>query len=219
MACQKLKTTDYFSFVEQPETAYRRFYNHGKNCKSDGLLLAYFDSNYDASSRITDITREDDTTVYYTYDNNNQLTNERWLDSVDAEIYAFEWAYDPVGNRTYQNDGSTESYYTYDVANELTQCHDATADTYTYYSYDECGNMLQIKKPAGTTYFEYNDAQLVENIHYSNDSWAYFYYDALLRRYAVNDGSGLSYFTWDANGVNLLSESDNTGTVSFGVRA
>jgi RHS repeat-associated protein len=95
----------------------------------------------------------------------------------------------------------------------VTECHDATADTWTYYNYDANGNMLHIQKPAGTTYFEYNDAQLVENIHYSDDTWAYFHYDAL-RRCAVNDGSGMSYFTWDANGVNLLSECDESGTVT-----
>jgi RHS repeat-associated protein len=41
----------------------------------------------------------------------------------------------------------------------------------------------------------------------------HFYYDALLRRYAVEDSSGVRYFTWDSNGMNLLAERDATGNV------
>ena len=31
-----------------------------------------------------------------------------------------------------------------------------------------------------------------------------FYYDAILRRHAMQDSDGLRYFTWDSNGMNLL---------------
>jgi RHS repeat-associated protein len=40
-----------------------------------------------------------------------------------------------------------------------------------------------------------------------------FYYDALMRRHAIQDSSGLAYFTWDANGMNLLCERDASGSV------
>jgi len=42
----------------------------------------------------------------------------------------------------------------------------------------------------------------------------YFYYDALLRRYAMQDSNGLNYFTWDTNGMNLLCERDVSGNVT-----
>ncbi len=42
----------------------------------------------------------------------------------------------------------------------------------------------------------------------------YFWYDARQRRYAMQDSDGLSYFTWDTNGMNLLLERDATGTVT-----
>jgi len=41
----------------------------------------------------------------------------------------------------------------------------------------------------------------------------YFYYDAMMRRYAMQDSNGLSYFTWDQNGMNLLAERDSAGAV------
>jgi hypothetical protein len=44
----------------------------------------------------------------------------------------------------------------------------------------------------------------------------HFYYDAMLRRYAVEDSSGVRYFTWDTNGMNLLAERDAAGTVVAG---
>jgi hypothetical protein len=42
----------------------------------------------------------------------------------------------------------------------------------------------------------------------------YFWYDAMMRRYAMQDSAGLRYFTWDANGMNLLCERDSAGAVT-----
>ena len=42
-------------------------------------------------------------------------------------------------------------------------------------------------------------------------SATYFAYDAELRRYAIEESTGLRYFTWDENGMNLLCERDTTG--------
>ncbi len=42
----------------------------------------------------------------------------------------------------------------------------------------------------------------------------YFSYDAMLRRFAVEESTGVSYFTWDANGMNLLAERDASGSVT-----
>jgi RHS repeat-associated protein len=51
------------------------------------------------------------------------------------------------------------------------------------------------------------------SIHYADDVWNRFYYDADQRRYAMEDSNGLSYFTWDTNGLNLLEERDSEGAV------
>ena len=44
----------------------------------------------------------------------------------------------------------------------------------------------------------------------------YCTYDARMRRFAMEDSNGLSYFTWDANGMNLLQERDASGGVTAG---
>lgn len=42
----------------------------------------------------------------------------------------------------------------------------------------------------------------------------YFHYDARLRRYAMQDSAGLTYLTWDTNGMNLLAERDYYGNLT-----
>ena len=91
-----------------------------KNCLVDGTALAYFTYEYDASSRITAITRENDDTIYYGYDNADRLTSETWKDSGGSSIYAFAWDYDAVGNRTWQERNSAQTYYEHDAANAIT---------------------------------------------------------------------------------------------------
>jgi len=63
-------------------------------------------------------------------------------------------------------------------------------------------------------YFTYNDVNLVEAIEYPGGVANYFWYDAMMRRYAMQDSAGLRYFTWDANGMNLLAERDASGGVT-----
>jgi len=53
-----------------------------------------------------------------------------------SPIYALAWAYDAVGNRTYESRNSAQSYFRYDVANQLTDRHELTGDAWTYLCYD-----------------------------------------------------------------------------------
>jgi YD repeat-containing protein len=55
---------------------------------------------------------------------------------------------------------------------------------------------------------------LVTGIKYADDTVNYFWYDALMRRYAMQDSNGVSYFTWDRNAMNLLAERDLAGSVT-----
>ncbi len=182
------------------------------NCSPDGSPLVYFSYDYDQNSRITAIERENGTVIYYGYDDASRLTSESWYDSGMAEIYAFEWDYDLVGNRTYENNGVNETYYIYDASNALTLL--SRDGVYSELLYDRRGNCRKIEEPDGTIYFEYNHANLVTRITHKNGIDNYFHYDAMLRRYAMQDSDGLRYFTWDRNGVNLLAERDQSGTVT-----
>jgi RHS repeat-associated protein len=183
------------------------------NCLADLSPLAYFEYTYDDAGRITTVEREGDLVVYYGYDDADRLTSENWKQTDGTSIYAFEWQYDAVGNRTYEKRASTESYYSYDDANQLLQVHELPSIG-TYFAYDSRGNCLHNQNSGGTVYFTYNDVNLVTEIKYEDETMNYFYYDALMRRYAMEDSSGLRYFTWDSNGMNLLAERDSSGTVT-----
>ena len=187
-----------------------------QQCLPDALPLADFEYEYDAASRITCVCREDGNVVYYTYDDEDRLTSEQWTTAAGGAIYAFEWEYDAVGNRTYERRESQERYYEYDSANELTHVHDLPDETWTYFAYDSRGNCTRMDESGGSTYFEYSDANLVTSIRYKDGTPNYFYYDGLLRRYAIEDSCGLAYFTWDANGMNLLAERDVCDNVRAG---
>ncbi len=177
-----------------------------------GETLADFVYSYDAGSRIVRVERENDTAVYYTYDDADRLTGETWTEN-GTETYAFSYDYDAVGNRTYENNNGTETYFTYDAANEMTQAYNATDDSTTSYSYDAMGNCLSIADADGTTYFTYNDANLVKSITYPDSTANYFSYDALMRRDSIIDSTGTTYLQWDANGLNLLAERDASGSI------
>ncbi len=123
-------------------------------------------------------------------DNVNRLTSELWFDADSPAIYAFEWDYDYVGNRTYQKFGADRTYYTYNGANELTHLHALDADTWGYFAYDSRGNCLRIKEPDGTAYFTYGDANLVTEIKHESGVMNYLDYDARRLRYAMQDSAG-----------------------------
>ena len=179
-----------------------------------GATLAYFGYDYNAGSRIASIRRETGNSIYYTYDDADRLTGETWKDSGDATIYAFTWDYDAVGNRTYQDRDGAKTYYAYDAANELETTHELAGDAWAYFTYDPQGNCTQIKESDGTTYFEYNADDLVTQIKYKDATVNCFWHDAQQRRYAMQDSDGLSYFTWDKNGMNLLAERDSSGAIT-----
>ena len=184
-----------------------------KNCLADGSPLCYFSYEYDAASRITSIIRENDDIIYYGYDAADRLTAETWKDSGDSTIYAFAWDYDAVGNRTWQNRNSAQSYYEHDAANALARKHALTGDAWTYYSYDARGNCEYIQESDGTTYFEYSDMNLITSVKEKDASMNYFWYDAQQRRYAIQDSDGLAYFTYDRDGLCTILERDASGSV------
>jgi len=152
------------------------------------------------------------------------LTSETWKDSGGGSIHAFEWSYDLVGNRTYQYYNNARTYYTYDAGNQLTKYHELPADEWTYFAYDTRGNTTRIQRPGApgaTTYFTYNDADRVTSISHPWYDPQYYYYDARLRRTAVEritaGVKSAAYFVWDKNGMNELTERSHGHTPVDGI--
>jgi YD repeat-containing protein len=181
------------------------------------MPVAYFGYDWDAASRIIAVQREAGTTIYYSYDDADRLTGERWYNG-GSQIYGFAWDYDPVGNRTKEarEHEGTVGYYTYNAANALTQEHLLPADERSYWRYDERGNCVEAETPLGTTYYTYNSRDLVTSIRWRTGVMNYFHYDAQGRRYAITESAGTTYLTYDQDGLFTLAERDASGNLLAG---
>ena len=116
--------------------------------------------------------------VYYTCDRADRLTGAKWYDAAGRitevgreNTRGVYYTYNAVGNRTYQERGSAETYYEHDAANALTRRHELDGDSWSYFAYDTRGNCTEIQEGDGATYFEYNHADLVTSIHYKTGTW------------------------------------------------
>jgi len=179
-----------------------------------GSPLTYFDYTRDAKGLITKVVREATHTVYYAYDAADRLTMEIWSKSGTPEVYGFRYAYDGAGNRIRARINGQNTYYFYDRTNQLTvKGTNALFASPTYYTYDKNGSLTDLIEPSGTTKFAYNAAGLVARMRWRDASSTYFFYDGLLRRYAMIAAGSTTpnYFLWE--GLNLLQEQNADGTV------
>jgi len=130
-----------------------------------------------------------------------------------ASLYAYEYNYDRVGNRTSLVANGTPTYYTYNAANEL--LHEVTPGVETaYYSYDGRGNQTQRSVLGGeTTYYSYNSRNLITRIDSTQEGFTpnTFGYNALGQRIRITDSTGTKGYVWD--GLDILLEHDGAGTL------
>lgn len=182
----------------------------------NNTALSHFDYTRDAKGLVVQSVRESTHSVYYGYDENDRLTSEIWttMSATPVEVYGFRYAYDVAGNRTKSRVNGTDTYYFYDQANQLkVKGTNAVYATPSYYVYDKNGSLLDMIEPGGTTKFAYNAAGLAARIRWKDASSTYFFYDGMLRRYAMiaAGASQATYFLWE--GMNLLQERNADGTV------
>jgi YD repeat-containing protein len=184
-----------------------------RNTKKNGASLTYFDYTRDAKGLVTKAVREANYTTYYTYDANDRLASEIWAKTgaTPSEVYGYRYAYDLGGNRTISRINASDTYYFYDLANQLKVKGTTSAfASPSYYIYDKNGSLTNLVEPTGATYFAYNAAGLVARIRWRDASATYFFYDGNLQRYSMNAFGTVTYFLWD--GPNLLQELKADGT-------
>jgi YD repeat-containing protein len=144
---------------------------------------------YDALNRRTQMTRPNNVTTAYTYDNLSRLLSvlhQLSGSTIDGATYTV----DNVGNRTSKGNsltGVTENYG-YDAIYELTQVVQG-ANTTESYSYDPVGNRLS---SLGLSPYSYN----VSNELTSTPSATYTY-DANGSTVSKTDSSGTTTYSWD----------------------
>ncbi|MEO1165585.1 MAG: RHS repeat-associated core domain-containing protein, partial [Chloroflexota bacterium] len=82
--------------------------------------LSYF---YDPAGNVTRVNRlnnDGSSQISYSYDVDQRLISERWLNDEGETIYTISYAYDNAGNRISENRNGRITNYTYDNQNRLT---------------------------------------------------------------------------------------------------
>ena len=124
-----------------------------------GKVMESYCYSYDKNSNITEKTEvnnypKEDTdkvneTKAYTYDALGRLTKTVTTDHKnDDKTKTVTYTYDKVGNRTKEDDGTTQTAYTYNGLDQLqtaTKEKGTTVDEVRQYSYDANGNQTDVK--------------------------------------------------------------------------
>jgi YD repeat-containing protein len=180
----------------------------------NGMSLTYFDYGRDAKGLVTKTVREAVHTVYYEYDPADRLVKEIWSKSGSPEVYGFRYAYNAAGNRTKARTNGADTYYYYDSANQLTVTGTTAAFANpTYFVYDRNGALTDLIEPSGATRLAYNAAGLTARIRWRDATATYFFYDGMLRQFAMVPAGAATatYFLWE--GVDVLQELNADGSV------
>jgi len=185
-----------------------------ENRKGDGTPICTFEFTRDPNGNITKSLREDSSCWYYEYDGLQRLTKAEWKDDQGASLYGYEYQYDKVGNRSHLLSNGSDTYYTYNPANELTVEETPGVET-AYYTYDGRGNQIQRSVLGGhTTYFEYNSRNLITRIDSTDPAFTTpntFAYNGLGQRVQKVDSTGTTKYLWD--GLNIILELDANNAI------
>lgn len=88
-----------------------------------GTRLDLFTYTYDAVGNLVKVLRREGdnvpTEVSYSYDIDQRLISERWLNSNGETFYAVSYRYDNVGNRIEENRNGNITTFTYNIQNQL----------------------------------------------------------------------------------------------------
>jgi RHS repeat-associated protein len=162
--------------------------------------FAYTRDNAGNITAITD-TLNPLTNKSYTYDNLYRLTlaNGQWG--------SLTYAYNPVGNRTYETTSTGNTSYTYTAnTNKLAS---ASGEKAFSFSYDNNGNTTTENNKL---YIYSQNQRLIEAIQGSN-VLADYIYNAKGQRVKKTVNGQITIFNYDQNGL-MISESTSTGTIT-----
>jgi RHS repeat-associated protein len=134
----------------------------------------------------------DGTVTTWTYDNTYQLRNENRQGGPAITSFNITHTYDPAGNRTSVQAGTTLTTYTYSPANRMTL--EQTGGAITTYTHDAAGNRLSEVTPSETTYY----------------TW-----DVAGRMISADVTAGIMTLTYNADGQRVLKESTDSNITGY----
>ena len=146
--------------------------------QSPVLSLRY---TYDAAGNVTQVGDQ-----AFTYDGLSRMLTG----TMAGQGYSVSYAYDPVGNRTWQSENGLVTTYAYNTVNELTNSHDPAATAFTY---DARGNL--IAKVTGS------------------ETWGYAYDPANRLTSVTRNGSVIGTYAYDADGMRVKKTENGRTTL------
>lgn len=152
------------------------------------------DYTYDLSGNLLTEKYASGVTTYYTYNQRNQITEIKTVDSLNNVISHITYTYDALGRKTSETNQKTgeTTTYTYNDIGWLTAV--TTPQGQTTYTYDKNGNLVSKTDAAGTVNYVNNRAnQLI----------------------SMSDPSGeITTFSYDRNG-NLITKTEGTNNTIY----
>ncbi|HMO59686.1 MAG TPA: hypothetical protein PKC19_20215, partial [Roseiflexaceae bacterium] len=200
-------------------------YEDGEVTETDGTdrdLMTH--SVFDAAGRVERTIDATGRITQFAYDNLDRLiaVTENVADGSCAQApctVITEYTYDRAGNRTAIIDANDNTRtFAYDAANQLVTQTDALSQA-TSWTYDRGGRMLVQDDPRGADYdlsysydaldrlTELNATELAAPIN--------MIYDALGRRAALDDATGMTEFSYDDLGRIIAVDAPDTGVVGY----
>lgn len=147
------------------------------NVLPSGTVVDRLTYTYDKANHRKSQWESDSTRTTWTYDKAYQLLNERAAGGPANTSYNVTHSYDPAGNRTLSNDGTTVTTYSYSVANRITLA--VANGVRTTFLYDLAGNRTKQQSPSQVTVY----------------NW-----DAAGRMISADLAAGIATFTYNADG-------------------
>jgi RHS repeat-associated protein len=172
-----------------------------------------FGFTYDALSRRTQMTRPNNVTTDYAYDNLSRLLSVLHKLS-GCTIDGASYTVDAVGNRTAKVNhlpSAPSEAYTYDAIYQLTQVVQNGSTTSESYTYDPVGNRLS---SLAASPWNYNVSNQLTSI--TGSPGTTLTYDSNGNTTSKTDAAGTTTYTWDyENRLTSVTLPNSGGTVSF----
>ncbi len=171
------------------------------------ITLAKYQYQYDFDGNVTSAIEKiapldlSDKTISYAYDNLDHLTQANYFGNT-----IFNYTYDAVGNRISEQQGQTNTNYTYDDANRLTSVNGITS------TWDANGNLIN----DGIRTYVYDQANRLKTIQAGSVQYGYRY-DGLGNRYQQFRVGATTTYSLDLSSGLSQVLSDGTNMWLYGI--
>lgn len=170
---------------------------------SAGTVIAARHYGYDVAGNPTEVIDEQGRKTTHRYDSEGRLISEQGpaLDKT--------YLYGPGGNRSAAGEASGSTPYRYDKAGRLVQAGE------TSFAYDADGNLISRTDKIGTTRYAYDSENRLVRVQPPGGKVVSYGYGPFGERISRKDGSQITYYLLDGNGILQELSGDYTTRAAY----